>query len=360
MNKQQNIYFYVAYPYYFPHFLPISKIFNSYKHKVTYILSDKQNSKNMEDIAKENNLEYMFGEDNIMDNKADIIFFANPSQIAKEIDAVTVFLEHGIGTKSTSFYKTIEYFDIYITEGEQKNNTLKTLYPQYEYKLANVGFSKFDEIVNFTQEDKEQLFDKYNLDKNKKTILYAPTFFPSSIEKMADNFPEEFKECNIIVKPHYLTYERKQYKKQLDKFDKWKSYDNCVVVPLSEYNLVPFLAISDVMISDESSAMFEFAALNKPVVSNRYFKLRWSYYLMPWKLAKRIDKSKDFYRTILDNANNYKETIIYAKEALDNPTKLEDKRLKFSKDLCGNIDGKVSNRIYDVVMNKIESNKNEL
>ena len=120
---------------------------------------------------------------------------------------------------------------------------------------------------------------------------------------MADDFPAEFKDCNIIVKPHYLTYERNKYKKQLQKFKKWEEYSNCKVMPLSEYNLVPFLAIADVMISDESSAMFEFAGLNKPVISNRYFKLRWSYYLMPWKLNKRIDHSKDFYRKNLKNPN---------------------------------------------------------
>ena len=112
------------------------------------------------------------------------------------------------------------------------------------------------------------------------------------------------------------------------------------------------------MISDESSAMFEFAALDKPVISNRYFKLRWSYYLMPSKLSKRIDKSKEFYRSILDNAYNYKETVQYIKEAIQNPSKLEQKRLEFSKDLCGEIDGQVSQRIYEVSMKKIaEKNK---
>jgi CDP-glycerol glycerophosphotransferase (TagB/SpsB family) len=344
-----QIYFYVAYPYYFPHFLPISKVFEANKHKVTYILSDKQNSKNMESIAKENHVEYIFGVDNLFDTKADAIFFANPFQRAKEIDAITIFLEHGIGAKSTTFFSTIEYFDIYIAEGIQKYNRLKELYPQHESKLALVGFSKFDEIVNFTQEQKDKLFDKYGLDKNRKTILYAPTFFPSSIEKMDDDFPSEFKDYNIWVKPHYLTYERKKYRNHLKKFKKWEAYDNCTILPLSEYNLVPFLATSDVMISDESSAMFEFASLNKPVISNQYFKLRWSYYLMPWKLSRRIDSSKAKYRTILDTANSYKETINYTKEALSNPSKLEKIRLKFSRDIVGVIDGKVSERIYKIV-----------
>lgn len=352
-----NIYFYVAYPYYFPHFLPISKVFELNGSKVTYVLSDKQNCNNMDQIAQENNLNYVFGSDNLFDKKSDVIFFANPFEKVQKINALTIFLEHGIGTKSTSFYNSIEYFDIYLVEGDQKYNRLKELYPQYEHKLAKVGFSKFDEIVNFSPTDKDKLFSKYNLDKEKKTILYAPTFFPSSIEKMANNFPDTFGDCNILVKPHYLTYERKKYKNQLKKFSKWKKYDNCTILPLSEYNLVPFMAISDIMISDESSAMFEFAALNKPVISNRYFKLRWSYYLMPWKLNKRIDNSKDFYRLILDNANSYEETISYTKEAILNPSKLEEKRLSFSKDLCGEIDGKVSERIYETVIKRV---KNEL
>jgi len=347
------IYFYVAYPYYFPHFIPISKVFIAKGDEVVYILSDKQNSKNMEFIAKKNNLNYLFGVKNLFDKKADVIFFANPFDRAKEINAITVFLEHGIGAKSTTFFSSIEYFDIYIAEGIQKYNRVRDLYPEHENKLALVGFSKFDEIVNFKEEQKNELFERYGLDKNKKTILYAPTFFPSSIEKMSDSFPDEFKEYNIWVKPHYLTYERKKYKNHLKKFKKWEAYENCTILPLSEYNLVPFLATSDVMISDESSAMFEFASLNKPVISNQYFKLRLSYYLMPWKLTKRIDQSKSKYRTILDTANSYEETLKYTKEALGNPAKLESKRLEFSRDLCGEIDGKVSNRIYKIIKNAI-------
>ena len=357
MNKKIYVYFYVAYPYYYPHFIPIGKVFEQNGCEVFYILSDKQNTDNMKFIAEENNLKYHLGVEHLYDKKADVIFFANPFDDTQNINAVTVFLEHGIGTKSNSFYNAIEYFDIYLVEGIQKYTTLLNLYPTQKDKLAQVGFSKFDEILNKQSEYKETIFKKYNLDQSKKTILYAPTFFPSSIEKMADNFPNEFPDCNILVKPHYLTYERKKYKNQLKKFEKWANYENCTILPLTEYNLVPFLAIADVMISDESSAMFEFAALNKPVVSNRYFKLRLSYYLMPWKLSRRIDQSKMFYRQILDNANNYQDTLSYVKETLINPTKLESKRLDFAKDICGEIDGKVSVRIYEKVMKRL-SEKN--
>ncbi len=355
-----KVFFYVAYPYYFPHFLPISNFFEQNRCSVTYVLSDKQNSQNMKHIAEQNSVDYIFGSDNLFDEDIDVIFFANPFERIKEIKALSVFLEHGIGTKSTSFYSSIEDFDIYLVEGKQKYNKLKEIYPQFEYKLAKVGFSKFDEVINFTQEKKEKYYKKYKLDKNKKTILYAPTFFPSSIEKMPDDFPNDFINYNILIKPHYLTYERKKYNNQIKKFKIWEKYNNCIILPLSEYNLVPFLNISDVMISDESSAMFEFAALDKPVISNRYFKLRLSYYMMPWKLNKRIDKSKEFYRSILDNANSYPETLKFTLEALCNPNKLQEKRVKFSTDLCGEIDGNVSQRIYNAVIKRLDENKDEL
>ncbi len=341
--------FYVAYPYYFPHFLPISKELIRRGYSIYFVLSNKQNSQLMEKIAKDNSLDYSFGEERLFEIESKFIFFANPYKRADELKAATIFLEHGIGTKSTGFYHVVEYIDIYLVEGTYKYNRISELYKEHQDKLKIVGFSKFDSIINMGKDEKISLYKKYGLDPTKKTILYAPTFFPSSIEKMSDNFPDDFKECNIIVKAHYLTYERKRYKNQRKKLSHWSSFQNCTVVGVDEYNLVPFFAISDVMISDESSAMFEFASLNRPVISNRYFKLRFSYYFMPWKLKKRIDSKKDKYRQILDNADNYNETMQLTKEALTNPSKLEDLRVKFSKEICGEIDGKVSSRIVDIL-----------
>jgi CDP-glycerol glycerophosphotransferase (TagB/SpsB family) len=293
----------------------------------------------MEEIAKKHKFDYSFSEEKLFKIKSKFIFFANPYARAKELKATTIFLEHGIGTKSVGFYHIIEYIDIYLVEGSYKYDRLKELYPHLANKLKTVGFSKLDPIANLDTNTKEELYKRYNLDKNKKTILYAPTFFPSSIEKMSDDFPNDFKEYNILIKAHYLTYERKQYKNQRDKLIRWNSFENCTLVDVSEYDLVPFYAISDVMISDESSAMFEFAALNKPVISNRYHKLRLSYYFMPWKLKKRIDTKKNQYRQMLENAYSYKDTLKLTKEALKNPDKLKDMRLKLSHEICGTIDG---------------------
>lgn len=344
--------FFVAYPYYFPHFLPISEELQRRGLDVHYVLSNTQNTALMETIAKDNNLSYSLGESELKSIETRYTFFANPYPAAQELESISVFLEHGIGTKSMSFYSSVEYFDIYLVEGSHKYHRISELYPEHKHKLHTVGFSKLDPVINMSTAEISKTQNKFGIDSSKKTILYAPTFFPSSIERMSDDFPQEFSDCNILVKAHYLTYERAQYKKQRDKLALWSRQENCHVVGVDEYNLVPLYSVSDVMISDESSAMFEFASLDKPVVSNRYVKLRWSYYLMPWKLKRRIDSSKDKYRKILHNADDYSQTVSLTRQALENPHQLQEIRREFAEDICGTIDGNVSARIVDLLQHE--------
>jgi CDP-glycerol glycerophosphotransferase (TagB/SpsB family) len=345
--------FYVAYPYYFPHFLPIFNELEKRGFSTHFVLADNQNSDLMREIAEKNSLDYSFSKDRLFLIDTKFIFFANPFERARELNATTIFLEHGIGTKSSGFYHIVEYIDIYLVEGSYKRERVSQLYPQFKDKLVEVGFTKFDPIVNVSDKKKNSLYEKYNLDPSKKTILYAPTFFPSSIEKMSSDFAKDFSEYNILIKAHYLTYERARYKRQRERLKHWGSFDNCRVVGVDEYDLTPFYLISDVMISDESSAMFEFASLNKPVISNRYHKLRFSYYLMPWKLKKRIDSKKDRFRVMLENAYSYEETLKLTKDALNNPDRLSEIRLKLSKELCGDIDAKASSRVVDILEKRL-------
>lgn len=343
-----HIAFYVNFPYYFPHFLTISSELRKRGHKTTFVLSAKSDLSLMERIARENEESYTADTSLLYSNNVDVVFFGNRFSRIGDVQAKTVFLEHGIGTKSTSFYPAVTEVDIYLVEGTFKYNRIKELFPEYENRLRMVGFSKFDYIKQLSGK-KEEFFFQYGINPKKKTILYAPTFFPSSIERMANDFPKQFEDCNIIVKPHYLSYGLQKYKSQRTKLFRWSAFDNCFVMGPEESNIVPFLIMADVMISDESSAMFEFAGLNKPVISNRFFKLRWSYYILPWKLSKRIDSGKGEYRNILRQAHSYKESVALTKDALVHPDVNIDERKKFIEDVVGIDDGKVSIRIADIV-----------
>jgi len=66
--------FYVAYPYYFPHFLPISQYIGSQDKKILYILSDKQNTAVMEQIAQDEQLDYLLGDEHLYQVDTQFIF----------------------------------------------------------------------------------------------------------------------------------------------------------------------------------------------------------------------------------------------------------------------------------------------
>ena len=56
----------------------------------------------------------------------------------------------------------------------------------------------------------------------------------------------------------------------------------------------------------------------------------------------------DRYRLIGDNARNYKEMVEMVYDNIENPEKYEKARLEMSDDICGVVDGNVSQRIYKV------------
>lgn len=350
-----DVIFHVAYPYYFPHFLPIGKELEKQGLQILYVISDAQNTPLMEEIAIHEKLHYVLGEEKLHTIETKVIIFANVYEQAQTLKAKTIFLCHGTGTKQCGFETALKINDVVIVEGEYRYNQFCRLYPQYKEKLKKVGYSKLDPVINISDANKKDLFKKYNLDSSKQTILYAPTFFPSSIEKMSNTFPADFSDCNVIVKPHYISLERKRYKGQQKKFEKWSKYANCHIMPVSEYNLIPFMIMADVMISDESAAIFEFASLNKPVIINKFLKLRWSYYLNPKKLFKRMDKGIDAYRDIGENPTTYKEMQEAVREELKNPAKFETARLQKAVDICGTIDGKVSYRIFKIIKELIDA-----
>ncbi len=340
--------FYIEHAYYYPHFLPIYEVLKARGYEVCFVISDKNGCDLPQRIASTHELPYLVGESHLFEIESAFFLFANPFARAPELHGKTIFLEHGIGTKSNSFYPVVEYIDLYLVESRYKYERIASLYPAHKEKLHQVGYSKFDPIVN-RQADKASLYQAYNLDPAKKTILYAPTFFPSSIEKMHRDFPKDFACYNILVKPHYFSYAIERYRAQRKRLEYWSQFENCTVLGIEAYDLIPLFAISDVMISDESSAMFEFASLDKPVISNRFYKLRLSYYLMPWKLKRRIDQQKDKYRQMLENADSYTQMCVLVEEALENPTKNSHLRRKYATELCGKIDGKASTRIVDLM-----------
>ncbi len=348
--------FLVDYLYYIPQFLPIAKEMSRRKHNFLFILPKKHKRDIIatQDLAIETcekyQIKYQIAEQEEIQLSSQYLISGSNTYPTTAIQFhKSVLVVHGVGTKVGYFTEEQNKYDIRFVEGEFRYNKIKELYPDYNGILKNVGFSKLDDVLNLSTAAKTDLFKQFSLDPNKKTILYAPTFYPSSIEKMSVNFPKDFADYNIIIKPHYFTYLRKKYRAQRKKLKQWSAFPNTYIAGINDYNLAPFFAVSDIMVSDESSAIFEFAALDKPVICNRFITLRLTYRLFKAKFKKKMDSEMDQFRDIGVNAMTYSDLKEAISSELANPNNFKTLRQTYTKQVIGPVDGKVSERILDVL-----------
>lgn len=288
-----------------------------------------------------------------LEQKADWIFFANAFAHLDKVHEVSksVQLGHGIGPKASYYLKSDTPTTVRFVEGSYRTNRFKSMYPNDCF--VDVGFCKLDPIINNTLADIS--LANLGLDSNKKTLLYAPTFYPSSIECFAKNWPDLYQQYNIIIKPHYFSLSKDTYKAQRKLLEHWSSYDNVYLANVEDYSLVPFLALADILISDASSALFEFAALNKPVVWCDFLKLRWSYRgIFSYRFKKRMDQDYGEYSAVAVHAKSFKVLASVVAEQIAQPNLLEDVRLSLAEKLCGVIDGQASVRIVQYLRDHIK------
>lgn len=254
----------------------------------------------------------------------------------------TALVSHGIGPKACYYTVSDTPTDVRFVEGPYRTDRLKQMYP--EQTFIDTGYAKLDPAVNGELSNLSP--SNYGLDDNKKTILYAPTFYPSSIERFSRCFPDDFKQYNIILKPHYFSLSIDKYKKQKALLEYWARFDNVYLASTGESNILPFMSISDVLISDASSTLFEFAALNKPVVWCDFLKLRWGYRgLLKFRFKKRMDQDLYKYADIAVHAKSYGQLHKIVDAQIKFPDQYASQRSKYTLPLAGIVDGKASERI---------------
>lgn len=198
--------------------------------------------------------------------KSDVIFVPG-NEVPHYLRGLKTQIFHGLAGEKKGHFRIRHYFDLYLTQGPfftKKFNKLKAIHKNFD--VIETGWPKLDVYgndINKYNVYKIQLLKTHNA---KKIILYAPTFSPKltsaphlvdQIEQLANNHPEYI----ILLKFHPL-----MDKKYLDLYmDLAKSNDN--ILFQKENNIIKFLLISDLMISDTSSAIYEFMLLDKPVIT---------------------------------------------------------------------------------------------
>ncbi|WDG30932.1 CDP-glycerol glycerophosphotransferase family protein [Streptomyces sp. CA-278952] len=166
--------------------------------------------------------------------------------------------------------RAVDRFDHFLVRSEHDVDTLARAYRLPEKRLLRTGYPRNDALI--AERDRAEtegrlprppLAGALGLDDHKKTVLYAPTFRggPGKQRRArllldVREFAERFGDTHtLLVRAHYLESARLPL-----------CPPGTVVDVSRHHDVQELLALTDVLITDYSSIMFDFALLDRPVV----------------------------------------------------------------------------------------------
>jgi hypothetical protein len=244
-------------------------------------------------------------------------------------------------------------YDVHFLTGPTQRDQFENMFNKFEIdiktvQMLDIGYPKLDDLLNgdYVQEN---ILNELGLDAEKPTILYAPSWDPgASLRSFGDQLIKELlqmDEVNIIVKLHPVSYTPESspnfefytgginWNNKLSKYEHNQNFRNIV-----EYSLNPFLAASDIMVSDVSSSALEFIILDKPVIfvdCPEFFNTT----------LKKLGQDPDLIRNdvrynagrnagiVINDLSNLKEAII---RSLNHPHEFSEKRKTLSDQILYN------------------------
>ena len=233
-----------------------------------------------------------------------------------------------------------ENTDYLITSSRKIEDFYSEAFQIEKSKIKPLGLPRLD--YYFEKHDlnslKEDFFKKYGLDSNKKIILYAPTFRDEEKYNNVFDFLD-LRKFNEALGNDYVLALRLHPKIKdfyVDSIESGEDYIDCSDYP-SEQEL---MMLSDILITDYSSIMIEFAILDKPIVFfvydlDNYLKTERGFYY-------------DFEKTVPGKLVYNSDELI---TAIKNDDFDKDKLSSFTKTQFDAIDGQSSERVVDFLLN---------
>ena len=178
------------------------------------------------------------------------------------------FLNHGTGIKNILYRELSKVpndkYQIFV-EGQHRVNSLNNSGRLGKNEVHLIGLPKLDYYFQGRYTDTEKLLSGLGLDPRKKTVVYAPTYKPTSMYQIKDDIFEQTREYNLIIKLHPYSWMGKYAPHRQHRIFEQRAakYRHAVLLPFESYNIVPYYAAADTLISEASSTVFDFLALNK-------------------------------------------------------------------------------------------------
>jgi len=178
-------------------------------------------------------------------------------------------LYHGLTYTKTVTYRELEKhkpnkYNIF-AESEYAVQQLEKSGSLHNSDVYKIGYPKLDSLFQKGLYDKEKILESLGLDINKQTVLYAPTYKPTSVYELKDTIFEATKNYNLIIKLHHYAWKGKYARHSQHKIfeHRIKKYSHATIIPYESYNIIPYLFAADTIVSEASGAIVEFLATGK-------------------------------------------------------------------------------------------------
>lgn len=191
------------------------------------------------------------------------------------------FVNHGTGIKNI-LYRNLRLhqrtrYQIFV-EGEYRAERIRRAGVEGVSTVHKVGLPKLDPLFWPDYPSRVAILRRLGLDPARPTVLFAPTYKPTCIDVVQDRVLPQTRNCNLIIKLHHYSWRGKYaphwhhrlYERAVTR------YPHAVLIPVEEYNILPYLYAADTLISEASSTMFDFLALDRIgiifVLSHEYLR----------------------------------------------------------------------------------------
>ncbi|MDZ7860054.1 MAG: CDP-glycerol glycerophosphotransferase family protein [Candidatus Krumholzibacteriota bacterium] len=262
-------------------------------------------------------------------------------------ESVKVHLDHGVGIKTLrirNIVKQKNYRYHVFLEGRYWYDYIKSLGWEEKADFYITGIPKLDPFFREGYYDKESIKRLTGLDIDKKVVLYAPSYKPSCIKYIRDSITDLIPEYNLIVKLHPYSWGGKYAPHSQHRFYEKLSRDNSSVflIGKEDYDIYPYIFISDTLISDTSSVINEFLALGRHGVI----------YELPFDKLKHSDgmpvlsiDPKDWLAGAFPHMKSPEDLLPCVKEALNPTDQMKVKLKEYRNYFFTGLDGRSSERV---------------
>ena len=263
-------------------------------------------------------------------------------KLAMDMDNVNMAGQTDINEYKEKFYNNSRRWDYLLIQNDYSREIFKKAFA-FNKTILN-GYPAND--ILYTENNKksiDKIKDKLNIPKNKKIILYAPTWrddnfykkghYRMNIELDLDKMQKELgNEYIILLRMHYLITNNINIEK----------YKGFVYDYSQGYDIQELYLVSDILITDYSSVMFDYSNLNRPIIFFTY------------DIEQYRDALRGFYFDFEEEAPGPlvvdTEGVIECLKSIDDINKqYENKKERFYNKFCHIDDGNKAKEILDAI-----------